>query len=160
MKNQFDQYAKLWAALKPAILEHMTALASCLTGQVPYAVSGPHISGPDEEFGSDEYRVTVDLKTEHDITVLSAEFQLRDGDDEGVQGFAVACELTGYNALVLGGFKPEAFSDDFFTLDQAVLERRVAEFDVYEFALATENALLDETLQKEVAEASAKIATA
>jgi len=151
----------MWAALKPMILERMTALVSGLKGQeVPLAVSDPYISGPDEEFGSDEYRVTVDLKNEHDITVLSAEFQLRDGADDGAEGFAIACMLNGYNALVLGGFQPNAYTDDFFTLDKEVLESRVDEFDAYEFVLAINEALQDETLLEEVAEASAGMSPA
>lgn len=154
-------YKVMWAALKPMILERMTALVSSLKGQeVPLAVSDPYVSGPDEEFGSDEYRVTVDLKNEQGITVLSAEFQLRDGADDGADGFAIACNLTGYNALALGGFQPDAFSEDFFTQDQEVLEGRAEEFDVYEFSLAVKEALQDETLLEEVAEASAGMSPA
>ncbi len=158
MPQKANPYRTMWEHVKPAILEKMTALSANLNGVVPYSVSEPYISGPDEEYGSDEYRVSIDLKNEHDIVVLSAEFQLRDGQDDGQEGYAIACELTGYNALALGGYKPDAFQNDFFTLHNDVLDARIEEFDAYEFALSIHNEVLtDPVLLTEVAEATSAI---
>jgi len=154
-KFEPDLYQEFWDDLKPVILAKMTALAAALKHVVPYTVSGLYISGPGEEFGADQFRISVDLKNAQDITVLCADFELSDGADAGEVGFAVSCNITGYNALVLGGFMPENFQCNFYTSDKEELDSRVDEFNVDEFTLFIVNdALTNETLLKEVAEAS------
>lgn len=156
MKTKQMTYSEMWNVLKQGISAKMDELANILQREVPFIVTSPYLSGPDESFGYDIYRSTILIDNHNGITVAAIDFNLFDGYGMGWEGYGVACKITGFNSLSLsfGGYSPCNGTESFLTNDKDELEGRISAMDVAEFYLAVRAALNSPLLLQEVAKAA------
>src|ERR1700693_4787535 len=102
---KLDQYKTFWNAVHPPMKLKLQSLVASLRQQLPAALK---IGDPRLDEGSDEFKVCADITTVDGTVVIVLDFVLRD-DEEDEAGVAISLALTGYNALVLGGYFPNNY---------------------------------------------------
>lgn len=144
-----NEYQRHWDALSPLMKAKMDEFVARMRQLVPASLA---VTDAAESTDTDEFRVSADITATPDSTVvIGADFKLMDGDEHGGEGVAVSFALTGYNALVLGGYSPGMYTEDAFTHQTDELIRRVNEFDPNEAAAYVMNeALSNATLRSEL----------
>jgi len=105
------EYREIWNAVHPLMLTKMQNITDILRPQLPLNL---HVTTPSVEECCDEFKVAADIKS-GDITVIALDFTLMDSDE--ADGVGIALNLTGYNALVLGGYAPYSYTKDVWTKD-------------------------------------------
>jgi hypothetical protein len=139
------QYQPYWNHAEPLMRAKLALLIEKLLGHTEYTLSEIY------EGGDEEFRLSLDLNR-GDVTVLSIEFKLLDGDVNGGEtGVGVKLDLSGYGGLVLGGYAPFNYTEDAFTTDLAEVTERIEALDVGELAFHILNETLnDSRLLKEL----------
>jgi hypothetical protein len=144
LAQQLD-YLMFWNHAKPLMAAKLEAIRAGLVGRTDLRI-GDVTAGGDEE-----YRLSVDLLRADDLCVLSLDFTLLDaavnGGESGEAGISLS--ITGYAALVLGGYTPFAYSREAFTPDVDEIAERIQRLDVAELVrYITEQALHNSALQR------------
>lgn len=122
------KYLPFWNHAAPLMRAKLALLIEKLLGQTEYTLSEIY------EAGDEEFKLCLDLQR-GDISVLSIEFVLLDADvNGGEDGVGVKLDLSGYGALVLGGYAPYNYTPDAFTSDMAEVADRINQLDVGELA--------------------------
>ncbi|MBC8741895.1 hypothetical protein F6X40_35695 [Paraburkholderia sp. UCT31] len=136
-------YNVFWNEAQPAMTAKLETLSALLRESTSLNVSKAY------EAGDEEFRMVVDLTDSRGVTVLSIEFTLGDSDvrdsstSDGEAGVSVSMSLTGFGALVLGGYYPFNYSDEAFTSDVSEMLSRIEALDCAE----TARYIVDEALQ-------------
>lgn len=103
MLTQQNDYLAFWDFAKPLMSAKLEAIRDGLVGKTDLRI-GEVTAGGDEE-----NRLSVDLLRADDLCVLSLDFTLHDaavnGGEPGEAGISLS--ITGYAALVLGGYPPK-----------------------------------------------------
>jgi hypothetical protein len=133
------QYLPFWNHAEPLMRAKLALLIEKLLGQTEYRLSEIY------EGGDEESKLCVDLQR-GDVTVLSIEFVLLDGDvNGGESGVGVKLDLSGYGGLVLGGYAPYNYTENAFTTDMVEMADRINQLDVGELAFHILNDTLSDT---------------
>lgn len=133
------QYQPFWNHAEPLMRAKLALLIEKLLGQTEYRLSEIY------EGGDEESKLCVDLQR-GDVTVLSIEFVLLDGDvNGGESGVGVKLDLSGYGGLVLGGYAPYNYTENAFTTDMVEMADRINQLDVGDLAFHILNDTLSDT---------------
>ena len=133
------KYLPFWNHAAPLMRAKLALLIEKLLGQTEYTLSEIY------EGGDEEFKLCLDLQR-GDITVLSIEFVLLDADvNGGEDGVGVKLDLSGYGALVLGGYAPYNYTPNAFTSDMDEVADRINQLDVGELAFHILNDTLNDT---------------
>ncbi len=150
-----ETYQPYWDAVCPPMVSKMKALVENLSARLPRAMKA---TAPSTETNTDEFRVSANIVTSDGAVVLGMDFTLLDGDERGGDGLAISLQLTGYNALYMGGYYPHIYTDAAFTFERDELVSRVRDLDVPTMAdFIVGECLSEKTLLRELAEAGVAV---
>lgn len=141
-----DFYQQCWNAVHLEMLAGMQALAARIRTGMNHLL---HITDPVVDARSDEFKISMEIMLGED-GVIGLDYALIDAeDDEG--GVAICLRVIGYGGLVLGGYFPYNYTENYSTKDTEEARRRVHGAPINSLAEHVLKSLGDDHLRRELA---------